>query len=53
MDDELKKLASYKEFVNYRNSIIRVRWTKGGENEFRRIFQGFSHDGLDGLDILE
>ena len=31
-DNELKKLVSYKELVNHRNSIIRDRWTKGGEN---------------------
>ena len=30
-DDELKKLASYKELVNHSNSVIHDRWTKGGE----------------------
>ena len=52
-DDKLKKLASYKELVNHRNSIIRDRWTKGGGKEFRRLFQGFSHNSIDGLDVLE
>ena len=52
-DDELKKLASYKEFFNHRNSIIRDRLTKGGENEFGRLFQGFSPSGIAGLDELE
>ena len=43
----------YKELGNHRNSIIRDRWTKGGENKFGRLFQGFSPNGIDGLDILE
>ena len=41
-DDKLNKLASYKELVNHRHDIIQDRWTKGGENEFGRLFQGFS-----------
>ena len=52
-DDKLKKLASYKELVNHRNSIIRDRWTKGGENKFGRLFQGFSPNSIDGLGVLE
>ena len=52
-DDELKKLASHKELVNHRNNIIRDMWTKGGENEFGRLFQGLSPNGIDGLDVLE
>ena len=52
-DDKLKKLASYKELVNHRNSIIRDKWTKGGENEFGRPFQGFLPNGINGLDVLE
>ena len=52
-DDELKKLVSYKELLNHRNSIIWDRWTKGGENKIRRLFQAFSSNGIDGLDVLE
>ena len=48
-DNELKKLASYKELVNHSNSVIRDRWTKGGDNEFGRLFQGFPQ----GLNVLE
>ena len=52
-DDELKKLASYKELVNHSNSIIRDRWTKGGENKFGRLFQGFASNEVEGLNVLE
>ena len=52
-DDELKKLASYKELVNHSNSVIRDRWTKGGENEFDKLFQGFAPNEIEGLNILE
>ena len=52
-DDELKKLASYKELVNHSNSVIRDRWTKGGENEFGRLFQGFAPNEIEGLNVLE
>ena len=53
LDEDLKKMASYKELVNHHNSIIQKRWTCGGENEFGRLFQGFSPNGIDGLDVLE
>ena len=53
LDDELKKLASYKELVNHSNSVIRDRWTKGGENEFGRLFQGFAPNEVEGLNVLE
>ena len=52
-DEELKKMASYKELINHRNNIIRNRWTHGGENEFGRLFQGFPPNGIDGLDVLK
>ena len=52
-DDNLKKMTSHKELVNHRNNIICKRWTQGGENEFGRLFQGFSPNGIDGLDVLE
>ena len=46
-------MASYKELVNHRNNIIPNRWTRGGENKFGRLFQDFSQNGIDGLDVLE
>ena len=52
-DDELKKLVSYKELVNHSNSVIRDRWTKGGNNEFGRLFQGFPSNEVEGLNVLE
>ena len=52
-DEHLKRIASYKEPVNHHNSIIRNRWTCGGENECGRLFQGFPPNGIDGLDVIE
>ena len=52
-DDELKKLASYKELVNHSNSVIRDRRIKGGENEFGRLFQEFAPNDVEGLNVLE
>ena len=46
-------MSSYKKFVNRRNDIIRNQWTRGGENEFGRLFQDFFLNGIDGLDVLE
>ena len=45
-------MAAYRDLIKHRNRIIRNRWTRGGENEFGRIFQGFSSNGIDGLDVL-
>lgn len=47
-DDEIKKLALYN-----CNKTIKSRLTKGGKNEFGRLFQGFSPNDIDGLDVLE
>ena len=52
-DDELKKLALYKELINHQNKIIHKRWIKGGENKFWHSFEGFSPNGIDGLSILQ
>ena len=52
-DDELKKIAAYRDLIKHRNSIIQNCWTRGSENEFGRLFQGFSPNGIDGLDVLE
>ena len=52
-DKDLRKMASYKDLVNHRNSIIQNQWTHGGENKFGCLFQGFSPNGIDGLDVLE
>ena len=49
-NDELKKMALYKDFVNHCNNIIYNRGTKGGENEFGRLFQGFLLNSINGLD---
>ena len=51
-DDKLKKMAAYRDLIKHRNSIIRNRWTRGSENEFGRLFQGFSPNGIDGLDAV-
>ena len=53
MGQRTKKDASYKELGNHCNDIICNRLTRGDENEFGRLFQGFSPNGIDGLDVLE
>ena len=52
-DNELKTMASDKELVNHCNAITRNPWTRGGENEFGCLFQGFSPNGINSLDVLE
>ena len=52
-DNDLKKMASYKEIVNHRKDIINKCWTQGGENKFDRCFQGFSPNIIDDLNVLE
>ena len=54
-DNKLKKIASYKELFNHCNDIIRNQpwWTCVSENEFGCLFQGFTPNSIDGLDVLE
>ena len=46
-------MVLYKELVNHPNNIICNRWTCGGGNEFGRLFQGFSLNGIYGLNVFE
>ena len=39
--------------MHHTDSLIRERWTRSGENEFGRLFQGFSPNGTEGKDVLE
>ena len=41
-DKDLKKMAAYRDLIKHRNNIIKNCWTRGGENKFGRLFQGFS-----------
>ena len=42
-----------KEFIKHQDTKISNRWLTGGENEFGRLFQGFTPNKVDGLDDLE
>ena len=46
-------MAAYRYLIKYCNIIIKNRWTRGAENEFGCLFQGFSPNGIDGLDVLD
>ena len=52
-DDEMNKMCSYRDLINHANEKIRLKWLTSGENEFGRLFQGFSPNGIKGLDVLE
>jgi hypothetical protein len=51
-DEELNKMASYNDLIKHPNEVIRQRWLTSGENEFRRLFQGFEPNNINGLDVL-
>ena len=38
-NDELKKMADYRDLIKHRDSIIQNQWTCGSENVFGRLFQ--------------
>lgn len=50
-DNELGRMASYKDMMTHPNPKIRRRWLRSGENEFGRLLQGYGD--VDGLDVLE
>ena len=44
-------MAHYREFIKHPNEDMRARWTRSGENEFARLFQGYGD--IEGVDVLE
>jgi hypothetical protein len=50
-DEELNKMAKYRDLINLDNPAIKDRWLRSGENEFERLFQGYGE--TDGMDVLE
>ena len=51
-DEELNKLASYRDLIKHHNQETQQRWLASGENEFGRLFQGFKENNIDGLNVL-
>jgi hypothetical protein len=43
-DEELNKMAKYRDLINHNNTATKDRWLRSGENEFPRLF---------GMDVLE
>ena len=52
-DEYLQKMASYTQLIKHTDAKISERWTTGGENEFGRLFQGFTPNNVEGMDVLE
>ena len=52
-DDELNKMASYRDLINHANEKIRSKWLILGENEFGCLFRGFPPNGIEGLGVLD
>jgi hypothetical protein len=50
-DEELNKMAKYRDLINHDNPATKDRWLRSGENEFARLFQGYGE--TDGMDVLE
>jgi hypothetical protein len=50
-DEELHKMAHYRELIVHPNPVIQQRWMGAAENEFGRLFQGFGD--VEGMDVLE
>ena len=50
-DEELNKMASYRELINHPNKEIRDRWDNSGTNEFARLLQGYGD--VEGMNVLE
>ena len=51
-DEELNKMASYRDLIKHHNKEIQERWMISGENEFGRLFQGFKPNNIEGLGVL-
>jgi hypothetical protein len=50
-DEELNKMAHYRELIIHPNPEIQKRWMQAACNEFGRLFQGYQ--GTEGMDVLE
>ena len=50
-DEELNKMAHYRDLAKHPNKAIRDMWIEGAENEFARLFQGYKD--IEGLNVLE
>ena len=51
-DEELNKLASYRDLILHYNDNTKQQWLTSGENEFGRLFQGFKQNNVEGLNVL-
>ena len=43
----------HRDLINHKNQNTQQRWLTSGENEFGRLFQGFSQNNIDGMDVLD
>jgi hypothetical protein len=50
-DEEMHKMAKYRDLINHNNTATKDRWLRSGENEFAHLFQGYGE--TDGMDVLE
>ena len=51
-DEELNKMASYRDLIQHQNVAIRTRWLTSGENELGRLFRGFKPNNIEGIGVL-
>ena len=52
-DEQLNRMAHYRDLIKHQNPTIRNRWNTAGENEFGRLCQGFEPNGITGMDVIE
>ena len=52
-DEYLQKMASHIQLIKHTDTKISERWLTGGENEFGRLFQGFTPNKVEGMNVLE
>ena len=52
-DKYRQKIASYTQLIKHTDEKISERWLTGVENEFGRLFQGFTPNKVEGIDVLE
>ena len=52
-DKHLQMLASYQELIQHKSKTISDRWMIGAENEFGKLFQGYTNNNIEGVDVLE
>ena len=52
-DEQLNRMAHYRDLIKHPDPKIRGRWTTAGENEFGRLCQGFKPNEITGMDVIE